>query len=122
MMSARRARTLLTFLAAGCGGGGTALSVDGAAPAGDAAPDAVSDAPAGPFKLDILFLIDNSASTSDDKQNLHRALPAFFDELKKARGGLPDLHIGAITTDVGAGTKPLARSNRPVSSRPAPAS
>jgi len=115
-MSSRCARTLLTLLlAAGCGGGGTALSADGAAPAGDGAADAVSDVPAGPFgKLDILFLIDNSASTMDDKQNLHRALPAFFDELKKARGGLPDLHIGAITTDVGAGNRPLANGGCPV--------
>src|SRR5688500_19843843 len=59
-------------------------------------------------KADILFMIDNSISMEDEQENLARNFPAFIDELRKIQGGLPDLHIGVITSDVGAG--PLAES------------
>jgi hypothetical protein len=104
-MSSRRARTLLTLLlTAGCGGG-TVLSVDAAAPAADLAPDVA----ANPFtKLDVLFMMDNSAGMVDLWADLPLILPTFLGELRKLPGGLPDLHVGVITSDLGAGVRPLA--------------
>jgi hypothetical protein len=59
-------------------------------------------------KADILFMIDNSLSMKEEQDNLARNFPAFIDELRKIKGGLPDVHIGVVTSDVGAG--PLAQS------------
>ena len=55
-------------------------------------------------KADILFMVDNSISMEQEQDNLARNFPAFIDELRKIEGGLPDLHIGVVTSDVGAGT------------------
>jgi hypothetical protein len=55
-------------------------------------------------QADILFVVDNSLSMKQEQDNLARNFPAFIDELRKIRGGLPDVHIGVVTTDVGAGT------------------
>jgi hypothetical protein len=57
--------------------------------------------------LDILVLVDNSASTKEATDNLRRNFPVFLDELKKLPGGLPDLHIGVVSSDLGAGSMPL---------------
>src|SRR5437667_3540080 len=54
-------------------------------------------------KVDILFVIDNSFSMKQEQDNLARNLPAFIDKLRNIQGGLPDVHIGVVTTDVGAG-------------------
>jgi hypothetical protein len=58
----------------------------------------------GTRKVDILFMIDNSLSMQEEQDNLARNFPAFIDQLRKIEGGLPDLHIGVITSDMGAGT------------------
>jgi hypothetical protein len=55
-------------------------------------------------KADILFMVDNSISMEQEQDNLARNFPAFIEELRKIEGGLPDLHIGVVTSDVGAGT------------------
>jgi hypothetical protein len=66
-------------------------------------------APGGPRgPLDILFLIDNSPSMKEEQDNLRRNFPVLMDELKKFVGGLPDLHIGVVSSDLGAGSRPLA--------------
>jgi hypothetical protein len=101
---------LLLLLAAGCGGGGTALSVDAAAPAADVAADVA----ANPFtKLDVLFMMDNSAGMVELRADLPVILPSFLDELRKLPGGLPDVHVGVITSDLGVGVKPLANGGCP---------
>jgi hypothetical protein len=51
--------------------------------------------------VDILFVIDDSPGMLGLQTDLKAALPAFVDELAKAEGGLPDLHIGVVTSDVG---------------------
>jgi hypothetical protein len=100
---------LLLFLVIGCRtetplcgvDGGSGCGVEGPA---DGAPPSFPEAATGPARpLDILFLIDNSTSTDDDQRNLHRAFPVFLDELRKVRGGLPDLHLGVVSSDLGAG-------------------
>jgi hypothetical protein len=55
-------------------------------------------------KVDILFMIDNSRSMEQEQENLARNFPAFIDQLRNIKGGLPDVHIGVITSDLGAGT------------------
>ncbi|HXU80157.1 MAG TPA: hypothetical protein VN914_02085 [Polyangia bacterium] len=55
-------------------------------------------------KADILFVVDNSGSMKEEQENLARNFPAFIDLLRSVPGGLPDLHIGVVTTDLGAGT------------------
>ena len=52
-------------------------------------------------KLDLLFVIDNSPSMLDKQRALAESFPAMIEVLERADGGLPDLHIGVITSDMG---------------------
>ncbi|HXU80158.1 MAG TPA: hypothetical protein VN914_02090 [Polyangia bacterium] len=63
--------------------------------------------------IDILFLIDNSPSMEQEQGNLRRNFPVFMDELKKIPGGLPNVHIGVVSSELGAGSKPLANGGCP---------
>jgi hypothetical protein len=54
-------------------------------------------------KVDILFMIDNSFSMEQEQANLARNFPAFIDVLRNVQGGMPDVHLGVITSDLGAG-------------------
>ena len=53
--------------------------------------------------LDILFVIDNSSSMRQEQESLVANFPKFIEVLEKIDGGLPNVHIGVISTDVGAG-------------------
>src|SRR5262245_47620406 len=53
------------------------------------------------YDLDILFVIDDSPSMEDERANLKRNLPVFMNVLKSLPGGLPDVHIGVISTSLG---------------------
>ncbi len=59
--------------------------------------------------LDILFLLDNSYGTDILRRNLTDYFPAFLDKLKKRPSGLPNMHIGVVTSDLGAGNHSFAR-------------
>ena len=52
-------------------------------------------------ELDILFVIDDSASTADKQVRFVAAFPQMMDVLAQIDGGLPDLHIGVVTSDLG---------------------
>ncbi len=70
----------------------------------DAAPRTAEVAafPAAPRPaLDVLLLIDDSVSVADHQRGLADALPALFAALAARPGGLPDLHIGVTTSDLG---------------------
>jgi len=54
--------------------------------------------------LDILFVIDDSASMADEQAALAAAFPQMIDVLGQVDGGLPNLHIGVITSDMGTST------------------
>ncbi len=54
-------------------------------------------------KLDLLFMIDNSDSMKEEQDNLARNFPLFIKELRAIKGGLPDIRIAIISSDVGAG-------------------
>lgn len=53
--------------------------------------------------VDILFVIDDSPSMQDKQNNLRDNFPNFINVLNTIQGGLPDVHIGVVSTD--AGTK-----------------
>jgi hypothetical protein len=57
--------------------------------------------------IDILFMVDDSPSMADKQGNLAKNFPAFIEELKKIPGGLPNVHIGVVSSDLGAGPKPI---------------
>jgi hypothetical protein len=52
-------------------------------------------------KLDILFVIDDSPSMLDKQLSLAANFPRMMDVLESLEGGLPDLHIGVVTSDLG---------------------
>ena len=51
--------------------------------------------------IDILFLIDDSPSMGDKQRNLGDNFPNFINVLNTIQGGLPDVHIGITTSDLG---------------------
>jgi len=51
--------------------------------------------------LDLLFLIDDSPSMGDKQKNLADNFPRFIDVLSSIPGGLPNVHIGVATSDMG---------------------
>jgi len=55
-------------------------------------------------QLDLVFMIDDSPSMTPLQVQMARNLPDFMNVLKNQdTGGLPDLHIGVISQDLGAG-------------------
>jgi len=57
-----------------------------------------------PVKLDLLFMIDDSPSMQEEQANLARNFPRLIDALKNMPSGPPDLHLGVVSSDMGAGT------------------
>jgi hypothetical protein len=51
----------------------------------------------------VLFVIDNSGAMDEAQASLLLAFPAFLDVLADQPGGLPNLHIGVVSSNVGAG-------------------
>lgn len=51
--------------------------------------------------LDILFVVDNSPSMIDKQRSLAQNFPRMIEVLENLDGGLPNLHIGVITSDMG---------------------
>ena len=52
--------------------------------------------------VDVLFVIDNSPSMADKQAALVAGFPKMMDALGTLEGGLPNLHIGVITSDMGS--------------------
>ena len=52
--------------------------------------------------IDILFLIDDSPSMADKQRNLAANFPQFINVLNTIQGGLPNVHIGIATSDMGS--------------------
>jgi hypothetical protein len=52
--------------------------------------------------IDILFVIDNSGSMKDEQDSLIANFPNFIGFLQTIEGGLPNVHIGIVSTDMGA--------------------
>jgi hypothetical protein len=58
--------------------------------------------------VDILFMVDNSSSTESLQKNLLQNFPTFMSTLQAQPGGLPNIHIAVITSDIGAGDGSIA--------------
>jgi hypothetical protein len=59
--------------------------------------------PTPPIGVDILFVIDDSDSTDQYQKNLVANFPKLLHGLQRDGTGLPDLHIGVVSEDLGAG-------------------
>src|SRR4051794_10446673 len=73
---------------------------------------AFAQAPAGEFPrgaVDILFMVDNSSSMAPLQQQLAAGFDAFMTIIDGLPGGAPDLHIGVVSSDMGAGDDSIAR-------------
>ncbi|HXU60906.1 MAG TPA: hypothetical protein VN962_04350 [Polyangia bacterium] len=53
-------------------------------------------------QLDLVFVIDDSGGAAA-QQKLAMQIPAFLQVLADLPSGLPDLHVGVVSTDLGAG-------------------
>lgn len=62
----------------------------------------VKDIPAVPRRdVDILFVVDDSGSMVDEQASLRTNFERFIAVLESLDGGLPDVHIGVITPNLG---------------------
>lgn len=55
--------------------------------------------------LDILFVIDNTMSMGPWQSELVERFPLMIAGLREAEGGFPNVHIGVVSTDLGAGSQ-----------------
>jgi hypothetical protein len=90
---------------AGAAGGGAA-GIGGAAGTGAAGSGAVTSTTTTLHRTipeyDILFMIDNSSSMTTMQQKLLEQLPTFMQALQNLPMGLPSLHVGVVSSDMGA--------------------
>jgi len=98
---------MMIFALAGCATRSVVDSPDAGASQSDG-----SDGPPTPFPLppgtdvDILFVVDNSNDMAEQQVTLSKNFPNFIEALKtpKLAGRIPNLHIGIVSSDLGAGT------------------
>ena len=57
---------------------------------------------AGPGNLDVLLMIDDSPEMAPMQQKLTAQLPTFLTALESLPGGLPNIHIAVVSSDLGA--------------------
>ncbi len=73
---------------------------------GDQAPATTAAASAaispGAAKLDLLFMVDDSSSMTTAQQKLLQEMQSFAAALDGLPGGLPDLHVAVVSSDMGA--------------------
>ena len=51
--------------------------------------------------IDLLFVVDDSPSMLDKQNNIKANFPKFIEVLQTIQGGLPDVHIGVVSSDMG---------------------
>ena len=84
--------------------GSLAIAAPACAPPDTADPDrAAQSALIANRNLDILFMVDNSSSMRLSQSNLATNFPMFMDVLKNLPGGLPNIHVAVVSSDMGAG-------------------
>ena len=59
---------------------------------------------AGPIDVDVLFMIDNTIHMPRSQRQLLQSFPAFTEALAALPGGMPNLHLAVVSSDMGAGT------------------
>ena len=99
---------LVLVLGAGCAkgiqppDGGAGGSGAGGTPAGG-----TFTVPAVNAALDILFMVDNSPGMDPKQTALTQSFSQLIQQAQQIPGGLPDLHIGVISSDMGAGSESI---------------
>src|SRR4051812_21625752 len=68
-------------------------------------------------QLDLLFMVDNSDSMRQEQEGLSAGFPLLINELAGVPGGLPDLHVAIISSNLGAGPNTPAPACRPYGDR-----
>jgi hypothetical protein len=58
--------------------------------------------------VDLLFVIDNSGSMGEEQASLATSFNAFISVLESLESGLPSLHLGVVSSNVGAGGQPIS--------------
>lgn len=82
-----------------CGGGAAGSDADGLRSC-----EEYKDVPEEPLRrIDLLFVIDESASMADEQANLQENLHWFVNVLENVEGGLPDVHIAVVSSDLARG-------------------
>lgn len=81
-----------TGAAGGAGAGGTGSIFETTGPSGGPAGGECKN-------VDLLFVIDNSASMGDNQESLISSFPGFVSTIQKSLGGADSYHIGVVTTD-----------------------
>ena len=76
-----------------------------ALPGGDGGDDGRTEVARVPVTVnrdvDILFVIGDSPSMLDKQTNLKNNVPNFINVLNSIEGGLPNIHLGVVSTDLG---------------------
>jgi hypothetical protein len=105
-------KAIALALLAACGGGGKTPQPDGPLEDGRTT---VAEVPVTLNRnLDVLFVIDDSGSMADKQNNLAANFPNFVNRLSTVPGGLPDIHLGVVTTDMGTKTSGSAQPAPPI--------
>ncbi|HTJ42626.1 MAG TPA: hypothetical protein VL463_11060 [Kofleriaceae bacterium] len=63
--------------------------------------------------LDLLFVIDNSGSMKEEQTGLAANFPKFVQVLQQVQGGLPDVHMGVVSSNMGAGNNGINNCTPP---------
>jgi hypothetical protein len=63
--------------------------------------------------VDILFMVDDSPSMTEEQNNVRQNFHVFTEKLQGITGGLPNLHLGVVSSDLGAGDKKLPNGGCP---------
>jgi hypothetical protein len=64
--------------------------------------------------IDVLFVIDNSRSTQDKQTIFASNFPNFVASLQRFPGGLPNVHLGVVTSTVDIGVATFGTACHPV--------
>ena len=62
--------------------------------------------------VDLLFMIDDSSSMRLSQESLLRNFPVLMTALENMPGGLPNVHIAVVSSDMGAGDGSIRRLRR----------
>ncbi|HEY0711368.1 MAG TPA: hypothetical protein VGF45_01745, partial [Polyangia bacterium] len=103
VVAMRRGLLVMLVAALACEGGGARGSVQDGGDARDSAVGEGQPAAVGPRKLDLILVIDNSGAMREEQDVFKEALPVFFRTLAEPAGVLPDMHVGILSSSLGAG-------------------
>lgn len=95
--------TSAALLLAACSGPGDGGSGGGGGSGGNliepAGPGSGGSAAVECKNVDILFVVDDSASMDDNQESLISSFPGFVSAIKEQLGGAESYHIGVVTSD-----------------------